>query len=108
MLRGSFACVGATVPKAGAVTFVFGPPNHGVLRRLNASPRTCSRSRPDRLNVLNIEKSTSVGRLVRTSSSRTGRVRRVNAGCTCHATGSLVLAQFWRAPAAVWVQVLNQ
>src|SRR4029453_15330792 len=95
------------VPNAALVTFVFGAPNQGVLKKLNASKRACRAIVPGSANVLNSEKSTSVGRLVRTSSSRVGSVRSVNGACTCQATDSLLLAQFWRAPDSVSVQVLN-
>ena len=50
----------------------------------------------------------SVGRSVRTSSSRVGSVRSVNGGWTCQAIGSSAVAQFWRAPVSASVQVLNQ
>src|SRR5687767_7773399 len=107
MLRGSFAWVGATVPKAAAVTLVFGAPNQVVLNRLNASNRACRRMVRGSSKVLNTEKSTSAGRLVRMSSKRVGSVRRVNGACTFQTTGSLVLAQFCRAPLRASVQVLN-
>ena len=107
MFRGSLAWVGVTVPNAAFVTLTLGAPNQGVLNRLNASNRACSRMFAGKTNVLKNEKSINVGLRVRMSSKRVGNVRSVNGACTRHATGSSALAQFWRAPASVSVHVLN-
>lgn len=60
MFRGSLAWVGVTVPNAAFVTLTFGAPNQGVLNRLNASNRACSRMFAGRANVLKNEKSINI------------------------------------------------